>query len=173
MSQTLRLIMMRHGHSPLMSPSDKLRSLSEVGRAQVQESAHKLTAWPHVWRPQRVFVSAAERTAQTWELLHSSCESLSHHTPHVDICDELYLASAEQWLARLAQLSEIEEAKVVLCIGHNPGLSDLIGQLTGVWTTLGLAEVVGVSIKRQRAWESALAEKWLFEGRVQPKIASH
>lgn len=163
MSHTLRLILMRHGESPMLTQQDKERPLSARGRAQVAYVAERLQHWPERWRPQQALVSSARRTQETWALLS---EGLGDAEPiHAVTLDSLYLADVTRWVT---ELSCLEEPQTVLCIGHNPGLSDLLGELSGVWTTLNTGELVGLKVKEQTSWGEALATRWRLEGRVSP-----
>ena len=164
MSDSFRLILMRHGHSPMNARSDQMRRLSERGLAQVAYTGQRLAEWPERWHPKRVWVSSAQRTQQTHQRLAQVWSALGHVDPIIQ--DELYLADTERWRLTLDQ----EEAPCVLCVGHNPGLSDLVGQLCGEWVNLEVGEAVGLRVQGQESWTEALKARWELRGRVRPTI---
>ena len=142
MTSTLRLILTRHGHSSTGAPSDIERPLSLDGRAQAYDLGGRLSRWPRAWLPQLILVSPARRTQETLAQLVSAWPQLADVTTRTE--DELYLAEPDRWLARLTPLSE---ERTVLCVGHNPGLSDLIGALSGEHENLSVAEAVGLTLR--------------------------
>jgi|GEM_PF-2412445 len=162
MGDSFRLILMRHGHSPMNARSDQERSLSELGVAQVSYTGRRLAEWPERWYPQRAWVSSAQRTQQTYQALVHTWSALAQVDPVMQ--DELYLADTQRWRLTLDQ----EEAPCVLCVGHNPGLSDLIGQLCGEWVNLEVGEAVGLRVQGQQSWAEALSARWEIKGRVRP-----
>ena len=160
---TLRLILMRHGHSPMSAHSDHMRTLSSLGAKQASYTGQRLADWPSIWTPQLILVSDAQRTQETFTSLCSTWSSLERGRAKTS--SELYLASAEQWRLILAERSQVT---VVMCLGHNPGISDLIGVLCGQWVNLEVGEAVGLSVRGQAGWRSATQAKWELQGRVRP-----
>ena len=146
------------------APSDLIRSLSEEGKAQASYTGQRLSDWPKVWLPNRVLVSEAQRTQETYQSLCGSWSALNEISPN--LLKALYLASADQWCD---ELSRDPDSRVVLCIGHNPGLSDLIVQLSGQWVTLEVGEAIGLCIKRQVSWRDAVQGNWELRGRIRPQ----
>ena len=163
MKEGLRLIFMRHGHSPMSAPSDHQRALSALGLTQAGYTGRRLADWPEVWTPELILVSDAQRTQETFKAFSAAWERLN--SARVEVSRALYLASAEQWRLTLARRSE---ERVIMCLGHNPGISDLIGHLSGEWVSLEVGEAVGLSIKGQSRWEVAMNERWALKGRVRP-----
>ena len=78
----------------------------------------------HRLTPDLVLVSPAQRTLETWALV----EAAFSKTPQVVKQDRIYNASTDT-LADL--VSETENAKALLLIGHKPGLHDLANALIG------------------------------------------
>lgn len=75
-------------------------------------------------RPQLVICSSARRARQTYEALAGAIGS-----PELSVEDGLYGASSEDILERVQQIpGELER---VMIVGHNPGLADLVAELTG------------------------------------------
>ncbi|MFZ5791105.1 MAG: SixA phosphatase family protein [Pseudomonadota bacterium] len=72
-----------------------------------------------------VLASSSRRTRETWELI----SLMLGKPPPVSYEDKLYLASAEELIARLKKVAASETT--VLVVGHNPGLQELANQLYG------------------------------------------
>lgn len=112
---TLRLILTRHAKSswddPLMADHD--RPLNKRGR----ESAAALGRWMAATGqcPDEVFVSSAERTRETWDLI--ARQGCPHGEP--EIASSLYLAEPETMLSVLKGAT----GQTVMLIAHNPGSS--------------------------------------------------
>ena len=110
----MKLIIIRHANAKANGVNgDFSRDLSERGEKQAEEIAAFLASAGIV--PDYAIVSAAHRTAQTFERLYVNCPA--------DITRTAYNASA----AALAQLvSEApESASCVAIVAHNPGVTDL------------------------------------------------
>ncbi len=108
---------MRHAQSDDFEHScDFERPLSVRGQ---QDAAH-MRHWFHAhgYPPQSALVSAAKRTAKTYDLLKlKNCPAFFSKT--------LYLAPAEMLLTALKKAT----GSSVLMIGHNFGISDLANRL--------------------------------------------
>ena len=154
----------------MSAPSDLERLLSQEGRAQARDLGERLARWPKAWRPQLILVSAARRTRETLEQLKGSWPELA--AAETLCAEELYLGAPEVWLAHLAPLTG---ERTVLCVGHNPGLSDLVGALAGSYESLGVAEAVGLTLSGAEGaegaaalspWAEAPSRRWRLEGRA-------
>ena len=110
----MKLIIIRHANAQATGDSgDFSRDLSERGEKQAKEIAAFLASAGIA--PDYAIVSAAHRTAQTFERLNVDCPA--------DITRTAYNASA-QTLAQL--VSEAPEgASCVVLVAHNPGVTDL------------------------------------------------
>ena len=129
-----RLTLLRHGRAewPAGRYEDFDRPLDAVGIAQAKRAGDQLAQLPHP--PTLCLASAALRTLQTARLAAHALK-LDASALHVD--RRLYLASAETILEVLEDLAG--DARQVLLVGHNPGLSDLAGMLAGKPGAVGLA----------------------------------
>ena len=118
------LYLLRHAKSDWgAGVDDHARSLNGRGRrAAVRMGEHLASLGA---RPERVLVSSARRTLETWEGLASAWPL----EVEVVISDRLYLASAGEMLAMLGEQPGTPEA--VLVIAHNPGTQDLAVGLAG------------------------------------------
>jgi len=108
-----RIVILRHAKAEKLAQTDHERPLSDRGHEQVQQCARWLSALPFVI--DSAMVSASMRTTQTWQELQLRCP--------VQITEEAYNASAEQWVHLIRECQN--EVENLLIIGHNPGLSDL------------------------------------------------
>jgi phosphohistidine phosphatase len=107
------LVIMRHAEAADRSPSgDHARVLSPRGRAHARRMAGWLAA--QNLAPEVVLCSNAARAVETLEALRPELGDAEIRTEPA-----LYLASPEQVLAMIHDLSASESA---LVIGHNPGL---------------------------------------------------
>jgi phosphohistidine phosphatase len=111
------LILLRHGKAEREAADDKSRDLTDRGRRQAAEAGAAIAA--EGLEPDRILVSGAARTRQTFAALQSS-----FGTP-ATFLDSLYMAPAQQiWNEAIRS-----GGKIVLVIGHNPGLQDLAADL--------------------------------------------
>jgi len=119
-----QLFLLRHAKSSWddLSIPDHDRPLSKRGRkaaATMRQlfKSEKIT-------PELIYVSSAQRTMQTLELLQPW-----ERPPKVEVKKALYMAPAPQILELLRKIPD--SARVVLLIGHNPGLQELAILLLG------------------------------------------
>ena len=119
-----QLLLLRHAKSSWDDAAlpDRERPLNKRGRraaAAMRGALHDLGLAPDV-----VLVSPARRTQETLAALEPWDD-----TPLVESMEVLYLATAQQLLAILRDVSET--VRSVLLIGHNPGMHELAVMLTG------------------------------------------
>ncbi len=94
--------------------------------------------------PEWVLTSDARRTVETAEGL----VKMWRHPVTVKRRSALYLAEARTYLDLLAEVPwEVEH---VLLIGHNPGLSDLVSQISGAPRAMPTAGVASFEYEVQR-----------------------
>ncbi|HWA23239.1 MAG TPA: histidine phosphatase family protein [Caulobacterales bacterium] len=115
------LILLRHGKAVREheAEDDKSRGLTDRGRRQAAEAGAALAKAGLA--PDRILVSGALRTRQTYAAL-ASC-----FTAAPTFLDALYMARAETVWDEAVRAG----GKAVLVIGHNPGLHDLAADLAG------------------------------------------
>jgi phosphohistidine phosphatase len=113
-----RLMLLRHAKAERPAPGtrDRERSLAERGRADAPVIGAYMAR--HGLIPDRVLVSPATRTRQTWDLI---ARALSHSPVAYE--DRLYDASTQTLLDLIKQAEP--EVHGLLVVGHNPGLHDL------------------------------------------------
>lgn len=114
------LILMRHAKAVRdhEAESDEARGLTPRGLADAAAAGKELISLGLT--PDVALVSTAQRTRQTWE-------GLGVLAANVRFEPRLYLAQGET-IWDLAQPA-LMNAERVLCVGHNPGSHDLIGEL--------------------------------------------
>jgi phosphohistidine phosphatase len=102
--------------------------------------------------PQRILSSTSIRTRQTVELF---VEAARCDAP-VEYLQELYLAAPRAYLEALAK--HAAGATRVMLVGHNPGLEDLVRELTGEVVSLPTAALVECVLPLEN-FESAVSRK--------------
>lgn len=126
-----RLIIMRHATAlGAAGGSDHARPLSERGIAEAQGVGLALLRLDLV--PDRVLSSTARRCRETWDALRRRFEEASGPEAALDqriavaFEDRLYNAAPDTLLDHIAQT---EDAKTLLLLAHNPGVSMLAYEL--------------------------------------------
>lgn len=119
------LVLLRHAkaESPAGVP-DEQRPLSARGHLDARAAG----AWLAKHHPPDLVVcSPSKRTRQTWQAVATSLVTGGAAAASVNYDPRLYDGRAE---AALAALREVDDtARVVLMIGHNPGLTHLVFDL--------------------------------------------
>ncbi len=131
-----RLMLLRHGKSgwPAGVP-DHERPIAERGRRASRAMAHHMVA--SGLQPERVVVSPALRTRQTWEIVGQ----VFSPAPSVVFEPAIYEAEAARILTIVRGLPD--EVERVLLVGHNPGLQDLALLLVGEGDAEAMARLKG------------------------------
>lgn len=146
MSATRRLLLLRHAKAEPGAPDqdDHERALSARGRRDADRVGAAMAARGLV--PEQVLCSSARRTRETLERILPNLPSGLALT----FDRQLYLASAEEILARIA----LVEARIrcVLVVGHNPGIAALAAGLADGGDPDGVARL------RRKFPTGALAE---------------
>jgi phosphohistidine phosphatase len=121
----MRLMLLRHAKSEKAAPGlpDRDRRLAERGRADAAQMGAYMAQ--HRLAPDRVLVSPAERTRETWACVAAALAKL----PPVDYEERLYENHPDGILAAIKAVDHA--ASSVLVIGHNPGLHETAGELIG------------------------------------------
>jgi phosphohistidine phosphatase len=119
----LQLLVLRHGHAQQEPPpggGDAARKLRPRGRRALTALAPTVQALA----PDLVLSSPSARTRE-------SVECLSLSAP-VEYLETLYVADADELLDAVRELSAREDPPdTVLLVGHNPGVHQLVLELTG------------------------------------------
>src|SRR5688572_1999371 len=123
------LVVLRHAKSDWSTGRpDRERPLAPRGRQQAPEAGTWLAA--RLDPPGLAVVSPAERTRSTWELVAAV---LPEEVP-VRIEESVYAASGPELSGLVASLPR--EVESVVLVGHNPGVEDLVQDLSGEWVPM-------------------------------------
>ncbi|MGY2053120.1 SixA phosphatase family protein [Methylobacterium sp. JK268] len=115
-----RLILLRHAKSDWPDGvADADRPLAARGREAAPRMAAHLAEEGLV--PDRVLVSPARRTQETWDLVAPALPGLA-----VETVPQIYEASAQRLLDVVRSVDDA--VATVMLVGHNPGMQEL-GQL--------------------------------------------
>jgi phosphohistidine phosphatase len=133
-NQLKRLIIIRHGEAEHYATSDHQRALTRQGITRLGKTRERLgaaikSAQAHA--SLEVWVSDARRTLETWDVLHQGLEIPNDLHPIVTCKSELYLAPQHVIYHSMieAETKALTPLTLVI-IGHNPGLSELVSELT-------------------------------------------
>jgi phosphohistidine phosphatase len=118
------LVLMRHAEAaPATREADDFeRPLTDAGRRSAARAAKLLAVGAPI---ERVLFSPARRTSETAAIV---ADSLRFEKSALQAVPKLYLATAHRIGAALAKWQG--SARVILVVGHNPGVSDLGGELS-------------------------------------------
>ena len=119
------LILMRHAaaQSAAIGASDFERPLSPAGRHEAARSAQRLAGAATI---ERVLFSPAQRTSETAQIV---ADELSLGPQALVAVPALYAATPAAIRAAIARSHG--HARVLLVVGHNPGISELGCELAG------------------------------------------
>lgn len=114
-----RLMLFRHAKAEpsKLGEQDRARALIERGR----KDAGRIGAYmaSHGLKPDRVFVSPARRTQETWKHVAAALKPV----PAATMVEKLYDATPHAILAAIKDTPA--SAHTLMVIGHNPGLQEL------------------------------------------------
>jgi phosphohistidine phosphatase len=124
-----RLMLLRHAKTETDAPSgrDQDRRLDERGLRDAAEMGGWISRHPPF--PDRVLVSPAARTLQTWDIAWAAMKGVVPQ-PAVEQVEELYGADAAQLLASIRVASATDPKRLML-VGHNPGMHEIALALAG------------------------------------------
>jgi phosphohistidine phosphatase len=113
----MQLMLLRHAKAEKAEPGmrDRERKLNARGRTDAALIAAYMVT--HDLKPQRILVSSAERTRETWQ-----CMAKAFAAPQIAYEDRLYESGTDSILTVIRELGR--SAAMLLVIGHNPGIYD-------------------------------------------------
>lgn len=148
------VLVMRHGQAEVYAQTDDQRSLTESGRKEVIDSGKHISQCLESLNIQRliILVSKAQRAQQTWHEMQDQLEQLNILDMSIYIQSDLYLANHDHlYHVILEYLVHAEHQSVILLIGHNPGLSNLVNELSASWLSLQTAQWVHLTSNKDLA----------------------
>lgn len=138
------VLVLRHAKSSWAEPglSDFDRPLKKRGLADAPAVGEYLRA--HDLVPDLIVTSPAQRARQTVALVADG----AGYGGEIVVADEFYPGDPEDYVARLRLLDDAYET--VMVVGHNPGLSELVTDLTGQMPDLPTAALASISLSVDR-----------------------
>jgi phosphohistidine phosphatase len=114
----MRLLLLRHAKSEKAAPGqrDRDRSLNARGRNDAADVAAYMVS--HALVPDRVVVSSAQRTRQTW-----ACMAAAFPPSLAPVYEDRLYESGPKLILEVIQEAPASAA-TLLVIGHNPGLHE-------------------------------------------------
>jgi len=136
----MKLYVMRHGPAEDSAPSgrDDDRALTTSGRERVRNVARALIAQGEA--PRVILTSPLVRAVQTAEIVHTECQL------GAPIETRRELAMGARALDVVREVSAARRKRVMV-VGHQPDLSGLIAELTGLHINVDKAMVVSITVK--------------------------
>lgn len=162
-----RLIIMRHGKSSWNQTGipDHDRPLKKRGKNDAPRMGRLLLESGIL--PDQIITSSAKRARATAILVAKSFD----FSGQIEETSYLYHADPRQYIEKLNQLhNDIQTAMVV---GHNPGMEDLIEELTGTWKRFPTAAIAVVDIPIQDWSELDLGVDGILRKFWLPKEIDH
>jgi phosphohistidine phosphatase len=156
------LLILRHGKAEGYNvDGDKARDLADRG----VRDAHRMGTIieENISKLDLIVSSDAARAVRTARLAALAAQ----YSFKIDQRDELYVASSSELLSAVKSLPA--DVSTVLLVGHNPGLEELVTDLTGrqiVLATCGL-----VKIELPGSWKEADVNTGTLAGSWAPKAA--
>jgi phosphohistidine phosphatase len=132
------LLVLRHAKAEDgAGQSDKERALTKRGRRAATRVGELLADR----LPDRILSSTSLRTRETVELL---TKAAAYFGP-IEFSDALYLAEPSAYLKAARERGG--DAQCLMLVGHNPGLEDLVTELTGERVTLATAALAECTLE--------------------------
>lgn len=138
-----QLLIMRHGKSSWADGglTDFERPLNKRGLRvvpQVAEFIHLQGLTPDL-----IVSSSAVRAKMTAEIFVENCKDVTEQ--QLQITEELYLAPASVYIEFLCQFLD-SDVGTLMFVGHNPGMEELVEELSGDWEIMPTAGVAHFAI---------------------------
>jgi phosphohistidine phosphatase len=157
------LIVLRHAKSDWSGGEpDRERPLAKRGRRQAPDAGAWLAAnFPDI---DLAVVSRAERARSTWELASAELDQ----PPSIRFEDRVYAASERELHDVVRELPD--EVNTVVLVGHNPGVEDLVQELTGSWVPMPTSALA--VIQWGGSWSNASDVQLTAAGRPPGPVSS-
>jgi phosphohistidine phosphatase len=160
------LLILRHAKSSWddVSLSDHDRPLTGRGRRAAHRMGRLLddeALWPDL-----ILSSTAERAATTTQRLVDAGGLAGGFAGEIHYLRELYFAGPHDYIEAVRELGG--ETGSVMVVGHNPGLENLVQELTAHWERLPTAALVRILVPIDR-WHDLEAGNGTLAGVWRPK----
>jgi phosphohistidine phosphatase len=134
------LLILRHAKSSWANAnmSDHERPLNERGKQDAPRAGRWLR--DQELTPDLIITSSAERALATAEAAALACD----YDNEIAVTRDFYHAGSDAYLELLAGVSD--EYERVMVVGHNPGMEELVEQLTGRIETMVTAALAVVQL---------------------------
>ena len=134
-----RLLLLRHAKTENDAPSgrDQDRRLDKRGLVDAAEIGGWIGRHPPF--PESVLVSPAVRANQTWDIAWEAMKGLMP-PPQVEFVPDIYGADPAQ-LLEAVHAAVATDPKVLMLVGHNPGMHELALMLAGSGDAAGRKEL--------------------------------
>jgi phosphohistidine phosphatase len=145
------LLLLRHAKSSWDEPnlSDHDRPLNARGLRDAPRMGDLIER--QGLTPDLIVASTATRAQMTARLVAEHC----NYSAPIDSTPSLYLASPDQYVSYLRCLDD--RYTLVLVVGHNPGLEDLLEQIAGSYEKMPTAALAHLSLAI-RSWQDFRAK---------------
>jgi len=157
----MKLYFLRHGIAEDMTESDFVRELTARGRRRVAQSARVLRRLN--LRPQRIYSSPRLRSRQTAELIAAALDR------PVTLADEVNFGFDLDDVRDLTR--GLDSKAEIMFVGHNPDMSLLVHQLTGVNVSMKKGGLARVDVYDGAALQGELV--WLIAPKVFDALAGN
>jgi phosphohistidine phosphatase len=133
------LLILRHAKSSWDNANltDHQRPLNDRGKTDAPRMGRVLR--DHDLTPDLIIASSAERALATAELVALACD----YENDIKVTRHLYLAGPEDYLEVLQRVDNRYQR--VMVVGHNPGMEELVEELTGQSVTMPTAALAHVT----------------------------
>lgn len=145
------LLVLRHAKSSWSNDflSDHQRPLNDRGKQDAPRMGRLLR--DEELTPDLIITSSAERALSTAELVALNCD----YDNEIAVTRHFYLADPEEYLALLADVDDAYSR--VMVVGHNPGMEELVADLTGESVHMATAALAYIQFTIER-WRDLTPE---------------
>ena len=155
----MKLYFVRHGIAEDMAASDFARELTPRGRRRVAQSAEVMRQLK--LRPQRIYSSPRLRSRQTAEIIAAALDR------PLTLADEVNFGFDLDDVSSLTR--DLDSGAEVMFVGHNPDMSLVVRQLTGVDVSMKKGGLARVDVFGGAAAQGELV--WLIAPKVFDALA--
>jgi len=154
----MNFFVLRHGKAENIRDNlkDFDRGLSEKGKKQ----AHKIGQFLADKGIEQIISSSAKRTKETTSIVNDYIKSND-----ITFVDELYLADVSTIKEKISILAKKD---IVLYVGHNFGISDLVSDLSGQQITLSTCQLAYFTMEIDD-WRLLSANTGILKELITPK----